>query len=163
MKFELILPILSMFVLFIVSSILGVMGHTSEMALAIVAGSLGLTFSDIDKFKKFSGAGFTAELREKIEAVIEKETELVEPSDGFTSEAYGLDKDSNNVVLAIKNPKYTWRYPPGLAKDSGVKITEVNKTLDWLLENGLAKTAKGKHGEIWSLTTKGREVFLNLS
>ncbi|WP_284455227.1 hypothetical protein [Alloalcanivorax xenomutans] len=49
-----------------ISSVYGFMGMTAEMGLAILAGSIGLAFSNIDKIARFKGAGFEAEMCKKI-------------------------------------------------------------------------------------------------
>jgi hypothetical protein len=38
------------------------MSMATEMGLAILAGALGLAFSNLDKISKFKGAGFEAEM-----------------------------------------------------------------------------------------------------
>ena len=55
--------------------VLGLMGLPVEMGLSIVAGSIALAFLNIDKISKFKGAGFEAEMREQITAIVNKETE----------------------------------------------------------------------------------------
>jgi len=44
------------------------------MGLAIVAGSIALAFSYIDKIQKFKGAGFEAEMRQQVEMMVAKES-----------------------------------------------------------------------------------------
>lgn len=46
------------------TSVFGWLSKPTEMGLVIVAGAFGMAFSNIDKFKKVSGAGFSAELKE---------------------------------------------------------------------------------------------------
>ena len=55
--------------------IFGLLGKPTEMGLSILAGALSLAFSNIDKISKFKGAGFEAEMREKVGAIIAKEAE----------------------------------------------------------------------------------------
>lgn len=62
-------------VLLIGTMVLAFLGKPAEMGLAIVAAAIALVFADIERFKRFKGAGFEAELREQIEAVVEKQTE----------------------------------------------------------------------------------------
>ena len=157
--------IASFIVLLIGSLVLGLLGKSTEMGLAVVAGAIGLAFTNIDKIAHFKGAGFEATMRDKIETIIEKETEpeIVESEGGATMQAYGLVGEANDVVRALKNPKFTWRYISGLSKESGASPEKVKETLEWLIENGLAKVSKGKNGKIWSLSSKGREVFANLN
>ena len=64
--------------LLIGSMILGFMGLTTEMGLAIGAGAIGLAFLNLEQIASLKGAGIelvTKETREQIQAVIEKETE----------------------------------------------------------------------------------------
>lgn len=153
-------------VLFGISIIFGFLSMPTEMGLTIVAGSLGLAFLNIDKIKRFKGAGFEAEMQEKIEAIIEKETEPEQnennSSCGFTFEAYGADEKSRKVIKSLLNPKFTWRYLGGISKESGLSKDESLKTLNWLLDNKLGSYTKGENGRLWSLTAKGRNVFKNI-
>ena len=136
----------------------GFMGRTAEMALAIVAGAIAFSLSNLDKFSKIKGAGFEAELKKKIETVIEKETEPVFSGETGDS-ALNVDKvDSNTtaVIDALQHPEYTWRYLGGITKDTGLTVEEVKKSIDWLTENGYVRKSLGKHGAIWNLTEGGR-------
>ena len=47
------------------SGYFGYLGRPAEMGLAIVAGSIALAFSYIDKIQRFKGAGFEAEMRQQ--------------------------------------------------------------------------------------------------
>lgn len=47
--------------------VFGFMGKTVEMGLAIVAGGVAGAFLNLDKFERFSGAGFEAELKKAVE------------------------------------------------------------------------------------------------
>jgi hypothetical protein len=144
------------------SLIFGFMGHAAEMGLAIAAGAIGLVFLNLEQIASFKGAGIefvTKEQKEQIDAVIDKETE--QPF--LKVEAYGTDDETKKVIFALKNPNYTWRYVSGLAEESGQTEVRVQKALEWLAENQLGRKSKGKKGEIWSLTQKGREVFEKLN
>ena len=155
----------SYIVLFVFSLIFGFLGKPAEMGLSIIAGSLGLAFLNIDKIKRFKGGGFEAEMQEKIEAIIEKETEPEQIDNnsnlGIRVEAFGTNDNAKKIIKALLNPKYTWRYLGGIAKESGLSKNEALKILNWLLENNLGKFTEGEHGRLWSLTAKGREVFKN--
>lgn len=148
-----------------ISTILGLLVRPTEMGIAVVAGALGLAFSNIDKIAKFKGAGFEAEMRERIETVVEKETEpeIPEQESGLSMEAYGLvGNEAPLIIKALLNEKYTWRYISGIANESGVNREKVKETLDWLAENALARSAAVERGRVWALTSKGRSVFANL-
>jgi len=167
-KTNYILLLTAYIVLFGFSLIFGFLNRPGEMGLAILAGSLGLAFLNIDKIKRFKGAGFEAEMQEKIDAIIEKETEP-EPEQnnnyrtfGFTSEGFGTDEKSKKLIKALLNPKYTWRYLGGISKESGLSKEESLEILNWLLSNKLGSFTEGEYGRLWSLTSKGRNVFKNI-
>lgn len=158
MKLRTILELLSFSVLLGVSLAFGFMGKSVEMGLTITAGAVALVFLNLEKIASFKGGGIeiiTKEQREQIQAVIEKETE---PS-GIRAEGFVTDQNTRSVISALKNPKYTWRYVKGLVDESKQSKDQVEQSLSWLLENGLAKKSRGIKGEIWSLSQKGREVF----
>jgi len=143
----------------------GFLGRPTEMGIAVLAGALGLAFSNIDKIARFKGAGFEAEMRERLETIAEKETEpdVREREFGDRLEAYGLVGDeSPKVVRALLNPSYTWRYVGGIREESGVSQKKIHETLEWLMKNGLARSSQGETGRVWALTAKGRNVFASL-
>lgn len=155
MKTKKAAEILAFGVLLIGSMALGFMGLPAEMGLAIGAGAIALAFLNLEQIASLKGAGIELVTKEQIQAVIEKETE----SSFFSVEAFGTDENTKKVINALQNPKYTWRYPKGLAKESGLSSEMVATSLQWLVDNQLAKKSKGQVGDIWSLTVKGREVF----
>lgn len=138
--------------------VFGFLGKPTEMGLAIVASAIALVFSDIERFKRFKGAGFEAELREQVEAIVEKQTEpiLAEDSEATSPLAATIDSKTKAVMDALQHPEFTWRYLSGVTKDSKQPRELVIKTLQWLVENGFARRSVGKHGPIWSLTEEGR-------
>ena len=138
--------------------ILAFLSKPAEMALAIVAAAMALVFNDIDRFKKIKGAGFEAELVEKIEAIMEKETEPTdwEDSDTTSPREAKIDSEIKAVMEALNHPEYTWRYLPGIVKATGSSKQIVVNKLEWLVENGFARRSTGKRGPIWSLTEEGR-------
>jgi len=161
-----IIQLASYLVLLGASLLLGLLGKPTEMGLAIAAGSIGLAFANIDKIRRFKGAGFEAEMKEQqMEAVVEKETEpAVDERLGFIKvEGYSADENVKKVIKALKNPKYTWRYASGIMKETGLPKNEVDRALNWLVENQLAKKSFGSIGTIWSLTLKGRSIFQNVN
>lgn len=161
-----ILEKLSLGVLLGGAMLFGLMGRPAEMAVAVVAGSLGLFFSNLDKFESFSAGGVVATLRAQIEAVSHqvetisgKETEPPEaddePEGGFQLEAYGLDNTTRNILKALARSDYAWRYPSGVGKDAAVTRTKALRKLQWLVDNQLANEAPGKNGVVYGLSEKG--------
>lgn len=158
------LEFLSYMVLLGGAIIFGLLGRSIEMGLAIVAGAISLSFLNVEKFRRIKGAGFEAELKEQIVAVVEKETE---PSGARDSIALGenrdfltnpvlVDQNAQSVINALQNREYTWRYIEGIQRDTGLSAWEINEALDWLTLRGYARKSRGKHGDIWSLTEQGR-------
>lgn len=145
-------------ILLVGTMVLAFLGKPAEMGLAIVAAAMALVFSDIERFKKIKGAGFEAELVEKVEAIIEKETEPLkaEDSEDTSPRQATIDSDTKEVMDALEHPEYTWRYLPGIAVDTKKTKQLVARKLMWLVENGFARRSTGKHGPIWSLTEEGR-------
>lgn len=77
-------------ILLVGTMVLAFLGKPAEMGLAIVAAAMALVFSDIERFKRIKGAGFEAELKEKVEAIVEKETEPLKAEDSdSTSPPWG--------------------------------------------------------------------------
>lgn len=152
------LAICSAVVLLGVSSILAFLGHPAEMGLAIVAGALGLAFANIDRLQKFEGAGFKAEIREKVQAILEKETEP-EPDPRAQTESTFVDMEKKAVLCALGNPKYTWRFLGGLEAESELPSDRVKANLDDFVNTGIARRSRGTKGPIWSLTALGRETL----
>lgn len=95
---------------------------------------------------------------DKMEAVIEKETEPQVPGEEGQAvpDVSRIDKATRAVVDALRHPEYTWRYMAGINHDTKLSTNEVQKSLTWLVENGYAKQTQGKHGTVWNLTEDGR-------
>ncbi|RYY76247.1 MAG: hypothetical protein EOO52_01640 [Gammaproteobacteria bacterium] len=145
-------------ILLLGTMVLGFLGKPAEMGLAIVAAAMALVFSDIDRFKKIKGAGFEAEMVEKVEAITEKETEPMkaEDSEDTSPREAIIDSETKSVMNALNHPEFTWRYLPGIVRDTKSSKQIVTKKLAWLVENGFARRSTGRQGPIWSITEEGR-------
>lgn len=168
MKFDVILRVISAIVLLFVPIYFGYVGKTTEMGLIIGAGFLGLVFSSIDKFESFKAGGVEAKMRaELIDAVIEKEIESDYPQE-IESADIGIPNldlipdNAQNVLLALHDPNYTWRYVSGISKSTDLDKKTVKIALKWLSEHGYAKKSIGKSGEIWALTSEGRTLYFRI-
>lgn len=138
----------------------GVLGQPTEMALTIVAAAVALAFTDLERFKRFKGAGFEAELREQVQAIVEKQTEPLVVQEATSAPVTKLDPKVKAVMQALDHPVFTWRYLGGVMKDSGQSREFVAQSLQWLLAKGFARRSVGKHGTIWSLTESGRIMVI---
>lgn len=154
---EKVLKFFSAVMLLAVSCYFGYMSQPTEMGLAILAGALGLAFSNIDKLAEFSGAGFSAKMKDQIQAVVEKETETAPFSNDEVAQASAIEAA---VLKALSNPKYTWRTLFGISKDSDYGEAEVYTALIKLIGKDFVRNAnKNKTGEmIWALTDRGRQI-----
>src|SRR5258708_24027050 len=136
----------------------GCLGHPVEMGLAIVAGSIALAFSYIDKIQKFKGAGFEAEMRQQVETMVAKETEPPKESQRSFLEvkAFSADPDTAKVIKALRSERYTWRYFGGIAEDTQLSKDKIQKALDWLVANDLATETRGRQRKEWGVSPEGR-------
>ncbi|MEW6995631.1 hypothetical protein AADZ84_15355 [Colwelliaceae bacterium MEBiC 14330] len=149
--------IASFAVLLIISTVYGFLSLTTEMGLAIVAGSLGLAFSNIDKISKFKGAGFEAEMN-MVHTLLESQTE---PSPEQQEEAKiqnDLSHDENCILACLLVQGYTWRYANTISAETGISKTKTGAYLHSLMNKGFTQNGKGTNGEIWSITSLGKTV-----
>lgn len=140
-----------------ISTAYGFMGLTGEMGLSILAGSIGLAFSNIDKISKFKGAGFEAEMN-MVHSIIENQTE---PSPETKEEAKKepiISSPENDILRSLQKPGYTWRYAKTVAGEVNLTVEETEVALLSLMGRGFSKSGKGSNGEIWSTTALGRSV-----
>lgn len=158
---------ISAIVLLVISPALGFMDKSVEMGLAIVAGAIGLAFSNIDKICSFEGAGFKAEMWKKMETVVEKETETDQDLEIIKSvslySASDIDADENKILEVLNNQKYTWRTLSGIRKATDVSEGKVEKIINELTKKGDVKEfkgSKGGKGKTWSLTSLGRRKLV---
>ena len=152
-----ILQLVSISIMFGASFYFGYMSQPAEMGLAIVAGALGLVFSNLERFSEFSGAGFSAKLKDQVEALIEKETEP-EPQPENDSGIGLIDGRKRAVLSSLGNPSYTWRFLGGIMKDTSLNKEQALSSLNELIEREFAQRTRNKDGKpIWSLTAKGRQ------
>ncbi|SEB05015.1 hypothetical protein [Alkalimonas amylolytica] len=70
----------------------GYRGLATEMGLMIVAGSVFLSFLNLDKFKAFKGAGFSAELKDTLDKASATKVELEELSSKLEVQLIELNK-----------------------------------------------------------------------
>ena len=159
-KLNSVLMFISASVLLIVSSTLGFMAMPKEMALAILAGAIGLAFSNIDKISEFKGAGFEAKMKDQVQAIIDKETEpdISDTQVNQTNQLKSVPEGAIKIINALQHPQYTWRSITGLMKDTGFKRSQLSNEMIWVVKNGYAKHALGKPGSIWTLTHQGRQL-----
>ena len=127
------------------------------MGLAVLAGALGLAFSNIDKISRFKGAGFEAEMN-MVQTMIETQTEPTHDQKEEAKKKDDLSEDENKILKRLQKPGYTWRYAKTVASETSQSTDFTEITLASLMSRGLAKSGKGSSGDIWAITTLGKNV-----
>ncbi len=94
---EKILSIIILIVSLCVTIWFGHEGKATDMGLMIVAGAIFLSFLNIDKFKSFKGAGFSAEMKDTLDKAIATKKELEELSSKIDKKLEKLNKEINEV------------------------------------------------------------------
>ncbi len=122
--------------------------------------------SPIFKSLKFPGGWEIQfqELEKKVNSIVAKESEPQEVPSGPTIRLRAIsvnDEITKSVIKALGNPKYTWRYLGGIAKETNLSKTDILKPIDWLLDNKLVNESKSgiENRTQWALTQEGRELF----
>ena len=140
-----------------------------EMGTTILAASIALAFLNIDRIRKFKGAGFEAEMHEKVEALVAKETEppeapeIEKPTPPKLSSASIQESDVVSIVVqALGNSKYTWRSIAGLATEIQLHKRTVHNVLHTLHKLGQVVSATTSGKTTWALTEAGRELLNSL-
>jgi len=153
----------SAFILLLIGSFtFGMLSKPTEMGLCILAAAIALAFSNIEKIKRFKGAGFEAEMLEKqVEAMIAKEAEpeVKEEQSIRSVKAYSLDESTRSVVIALGNSKYTWRTISGIIQESGQSSALVRRAINWLMTNDLVVQAGMAKSPNWGLSEEGRKLY----
>ncbi len=142
------------------STYFGIRAQPVEMGLVIVTAAIALAFLNIDKIQKFKGAGFEAEMRAQVAAIVEAQAEP-DPEETATSARVELkvDDESLRVMKGLASERYTWRYPGSLSQELGLPRNKVYSILDRLADQGLVVVSRGKYGgSIWALSSEGRAV-----
>ena len=140
-----------------ISSVYGFMEKPTEMGLAVLAGALGLAFSNIDKISRFKGAGFEAEMN-MVQTMIESQTEPTSDQKEEAKKKDDLTEDENKILKRLQKPGYTWRYAKTVANEISQPTSFTVSALNSLMARGLAKNGNGSNGEIWAITTLGKSV-----
>ncbi|MBV1788347.1 hypothetical protein KQ940_09790 [Marinobacterium sp. D7] len=140
-----------------ISSIYGFLERPAEMGLAVLAGALGLAFSNIDKISRFKGAGFEAEMN-MVQTMIESQTEPTSDQKEEAKQKDDLTNVESEILQKLQKPGYTWRYAKTVAGEISKDISSTEKSLASLMSRGFVKNGKGSNGEIWAITTLGKSV-----
>jgi len=156
---KIVFKVSSAIILLVVPCYFGYMSQPTEMGLSILAGALGLAFANLDKLSEFSGAGFSAKMKDQMQAVVEKETEFTPFERGENQGTRSAPIDEA-ILNALSDPKYTWRTLSGISKDAHCTEEEAWTALVSLVGDKLVRvTNKNNTGDmIWALTSRGRQI-----
>ena len=147
---------------------LALCGMPAELAGFAVAGALSLVFLKLESFAEFSGGGFSAKLKERvdrlqndIEPLKSRETEP-EPTqssdkdDLKQDDETSLNEGSQQVLHSLTTSKYSWRTLTGIVADTKLPKDQISDTLFELEQCGLAVSSKSTNGRtIWGATMRG--------
>lgn len=153
-----ILSIASGITLFGVSAALGFFGRPAEMGLSVLAGAIGLAFSNIDKISKFKGAGFEAEMREQqlAESVVAQQTDNTE---NLKALAFEISELRQKIMSSLIHTEYNYRTTSGIAKEVNMPKELISDELQWLKEKELVTKRSASHAYLWNLTEKGMALL----
>lgn len=105
------------------------------------------------------------EVKEKVEAIVAKETEPIDEDVGttFSVRAFSInDEATRSVLKALGDSKYTWRYIGSLMQVTKLPAKEVLQSVTWLLDNDLATESKVRDRRQWALSQEGRDLLNNI-
>lgn len=153
----------------LLSYVLALLGRSAELAGFAVVGALALVFLKLDSFKEFSGGGFSAKLKERVDD-IEKdlapikskaiEPEEVENTLNKTKFDEGLSKKALQVLDALVEGNYSWRTFKGLEASTKIPKSELEEILTELEADMLVTTTKSSAGKvIWGATSRGHVTY----
>lgn len=128
------------------------------MGLAILAGALGLAFSNIEKISRFKGAGFEAEMR-KVETIIDNQTEPTPQQKEKAQEIGKLHEIEIQILETLQGSSYTWRYSSTIANILARSEQDIQETLRSMMKRGLVKNGQGSNREIWATTVIGKSAL----
>ncbi|TXS92922.1 hypothetical protein FV139_13255 [Parahaliea maris] len=127
------------------------------MGLAILAGAIGLAFSNLDKISRFKGAGFEAEMK-MVHTIIENQTEPSPEQKKQAIQSDGLSDEEARILVSLQKPGYTWRYARTVSGEVSLPLDKTESILFSLMTRGFAKNGTGSDGEIWAITNVGKSV-----
>lgn len=127
------------------------------MGLAILAGAIGLAFSNLDKISRFKGAGFEAEMN-MVHTIIESQTEPSPEQKKQAIQSDGLSDEEARILVSLQKPGYTWRYARTVSGEVSLPLDKTESILFSLMGRGFAKNGTGSNGEIWAITNIGKSA-----
>lgn len=152
----------SFVILLFLAPIFGWYEKNAAMGLIIVAGALGITFSNLDKFSSFKGAGFEAQMHDvqkTVDALVEEQAEPdLEASRkshdiGFLT---SLTEMEVNLLKLMDHDTYRWRHQNTLIKKIGFDAHVVLNGLGVLMDLELVQSVARKRTTMYGLTGIGR-------
>jgi hypothetical protein len=125
----------------------GFIGKPTEMGLAIVTGALAGAFLNLDKFERFKGAGFEAEMKKEFQKAVDEAYATIDNLKELAKPLLGA------MILSLTNEgRFMFGNPDFREKDYYKdQIIDVAKSMD-LLEGELLHQIEDYHAKhIWDL------------
>jgi hypothetical protein len=127
----------------------GATGRRIEMAGAIAASAVALAFLNLNKIRKFKGAGFEAEmfeLEDKVDTMVAKQTEPDPEKAPLPLPT--ITPNMRTVLEALSDRRYTWRSIAGLASQTGLSKGDVQDAVKSLRSITAAKSTVNDPGKV---------------
>jgi len=101
------------------------------------------------------------ETRAELQPIVDKSTEIDLDTPALTGRAVktGLDPAQKKVLSALAGGMYTFRSASGVSKETGMDRNEVIKSVEALVESGLAGVRELNKGPKWFITDAGRATL----
>ncbi len=101
------------------------------------------------------------ETRAELQPIVDRNTEIDLDTAALAGRAAkaGLDPAQKKVLSALAGGMYTFRSASGLSKDTGMDRSEVIKSVEALVESGLAGARELNKGPKWFITDAGRATL----
>lgn len=102
-------------------------------------------------------------VEDKIDIVLEKETEPEEESVAFAGVTADITDEEIKILKTFVSGRFTIRSLSGIANESGIPKDQVNKLLDDLLAKSFVMQRDNDKGPRWFITAEGRRSLRKVS
>ena len=99
------------------------------------------------------------EVEDKIDSILEKETEPEEEPVAFAGEKIDISDDEVKILKTFVSGRFTIRSLSGIASESGIPKNLVNKLLDDLFAKNFVMQKDKDKGPRWFITAEGRRAL----
>lgn len=149
------------------TTVFGFSGKTSAMSLSIVAGAIGMAFSNLDKFQKIKGAGFEAELNRAVEKAYATTSSLKELAANLASTVLVLMASEGRMGgMGLKKKMELRQVIDEALKKVGLTVKEIkgtHLTFDQFLLWDHGRAIIKEFNNSGKVDNEARELFRNLT